>query len=143
MILRYFYFCACIFITSCFPSGGYDLTGRDAHLYDNVGFEPGQRPNERPQSSQKAPVAITADYYYRTAPRNSGSVVVPSAPVEFAPASRFYSNPYSLKPPQNFPLYDSDHYYSPPKNSSYQEYIGPQNPSQRNINQQNQQNIYQ
>lgn len=119
------------FVASCFPAPGTNLTPRDAPLYDNVGFTPGSRPNERPEPKAKSAVKVVPDYYYRK-PDPSGAVVVEPRPVRYPPSSRFYSNPYALKPPRNFPYYDSDHYYIPPKGSDRSNEdaeVGPQAPS--------------
>jgi len=117
-------------VSSCvFPSAGRNLVPRDAVLYNNVGFSPGSRPGERPEV-KKGAAKIVPDYYYRTPPTASGARITRSRPKRFPPASRFYSNPYALKPPRNYPFYDSDHYYVPPKNSNNSENsaVGPVKP---------------
>lgn len=100
-------------LSSCFPSKGRVLDSRDGDLYDKTGFKPAGRPGERAQPDS-ADVQVVPDYYYQVVDPTQPKVVK-TIPQRYAPASRYYNNPYALKPPANFPYYDSDQYYVPPR----------------------------
>lgn len=119
-----------------------DLSKRDMNLYNTPGFE-GGRPIEsimsRPDPSIVKPVGarVAPDYYYRVPPPQqvstqsqpvSAASQNPRGGMQYPPASRFYSNPYALKPPPEYPYYDSDQYYTPPRGQGYsndQDQVGP------------------
>ncbi len=110
------------------------------HLYDKVGFDPGEAPSGAyadPRINKTAP-----DYYYRAAPTvPKGYASQPQQqyyapppsyayppqqayvpqPQQYAPVqggSRYYSNPYAIpSTPYYQQAYDADQYYVPP--SSY------------------------
>lgn len=109
-----------LFFTSCFPSAARNLDKRDSYLYNKTGFRPEKQ---------------TPDYYYRAPVQRPKSYPVTNSngpTKQYPPASRYYKNPYSLKPPQQYPYYDSDEYYVPPQggqaNQDYQKQ-GPQSPA--------------
>lgn len=90
--------------------------GKTVYLYDQVGFEPGERPNENVNSNSGGPVP---GYYYRSAPTYGNSYPPQYQPAQpysqRAPGSRFYSNPYDIPPSPYYPNnYDVDQYYTPP-----------------------------
>ena len=114
-----------LFSQGCvFPSDGTLLDGRDADLYDRIGFPVGNRPVDISTNNRNAKLAnqgmkVVDDYYYRTPePKRP---LVKSRPqkrvlrVRYRPSSRYYNNPYSFKPPAQFPYFDSDQYYIPPR----------------------------
>ncbi len=116
-----------------------DLTQRDANLYSTPGFE-GDRPIEgalsRLDVARPGDYRVVPDYYYRSPPpqavvpqqrQQQASPYQPASGV-YPAASRFYTNPYALKPPAQYPYYDSDQYYTPPRGQgydSYQDQVGP------------------
>ena len=107
-----------------FSSDGTLLDGRDSDLYNRIGFPAGNRPADIATSNRNAKLAnqgmkVVDDYYYRTPEPKSAPVK--RAPqkrvlrVRYQPSSRYYNNPYSFKPPAQFPYFDSDQYYIPPR----------------------------
>ena len=110
---------------SCIPNFSKNLDKRDHSQYNRIGYRPGYGPGDvkSVKSSNDARVRVTPDSYYRSADRKPRRRVgkkksrnVFSVPYE--PSSRHYNNPYSFKPPLNFPYFDADQYYVPPKSYS-------------------------
>lgn len=106
------------------------------HLYDKVGFDPGQAPyNPDPRINHAVP-----NYYYRYGPTVPAQGYAPQPQYQYAPpaqyapypgqaapyqapASRYYSNPYDVPPsPYYNQAYDTDQYYVPPSYYYGQEY---------------------
>ncbi len=142
---NFFFFClSCLF---------FNCTS-EPFLYDKTGFEKGDRPNI---SDPEAPVKIAPDYYYRQPnyaqqgapnpysqqfqampyqqpyynPQPPQAYYYPPMPA-YNPygnygGSRFYSNPYAIIPPNQYPNYDADQYYVPPASHNNIE------PQQRNL----------
>ena len=50
---------------------------------------------------------------------------------QYPPASRYYSNPYAFPPQNNYPYYDSDQYYVPPKSYGTNDYNNNENVFER------------
>lgn len=126
------YFCKIVAILalmalfSCFGSAGTNLDSRDEDLYSRIGYKPGNTPLDQEVANfngtiQRRGVKIVPDYYYRgpdqkLAPRSAGRAPTNRmVSVKYKPSSRYYNNPYSFKPPANFPYFDSDQYYVPPQ----------------------------
>ncbi len=116
-----------LLLLSCTPNYGKNLDSRDDDLYNRVGYKPGSTPidirqqNDIAKMANEGGVRVVPDYYYRTADTNPArprrvkkSAKVPVKSVRYEPSSRYYNNPYSFKPPLNFPYFDSDQYYVPP-----------------------------
>lgn len=136
-------------LSCCTPNIGKNLDSRDDDLYNRVGFKPGSTPNDIRHNNDIARMAnegkvkVVPDFYYR-APDKRPVRVKPSKkrsrpPVQslrYEPSSRYYNNPYSFKPPLNFPYFDSDQYYVPPTgydNKGYDQSSGQRNNNNNNL----------
>lgn len=119
-------------LQSCvYPSTGKNLDYRDSDIYNRIGFPAGSTPGDIQSNNDKAKLAnsgvrVVDDYYYRV-PEPKKPRVKRRPPkrvlrVKYEPSSRFYNNPYSFKPPAQFPYFDSDQYYTPPRGASNIEY---------------------
>ncbi len=119
--------------TSCFSNIGRNLDNRDSDLYNRIGYKPGSTPYDQRNANKKAKLInsgakIVPDYYYRRAEKRppvrkvKKRKLVKTISVNYEPSSRFYNNPYSFKPPAQFPYFDSDQYYIPPRGASNIEY---------------------
>lgn len=117
---------ALLALFSCFGSVGRNLDDRDSDLYNRIGYQPGRTPLDQEVDNLNAKykgqgVTVVPDYYYRgpdpsLTPRPTARTSpTRSISVRYKPSSRSYSNPYSFKPPENFPYFDSDQYYVPPQ----------------------------
>ncbi len=129
MILRYVCNLLLVFalttLLSCAPNFGKNLDNRDEDLYNRVGYRPGHTPadyqsyQDSARDRQSGNVKVVPDYYYRKADRVANRPPAQRAKkvvsVKYEPSSRHYNNPYSFKPPLNFPYFDSDQYYVPPR----------------------------
>lgn len=116
-----------IFLQSCvFPSASKNLDSRDVDIYNRIGFTAGNTPVDIQNNNDRAKrvnsgVRVVDDYYYRgpepkkIRPKKRSSKRV--LRVNYVPSSRYYNNPYSFKPPAQFPYFDSDQYYTPPQAS--------------------------
>ncbi len=114
---------ALLTLSCCTSNISKSLDSRDKGLYNRIGYRPGYGPDSGSgslaKSSNDTRVRITPDSYYRSADRKPTRRVVKKKSrnvfsVPYEPSSRHYNNPYSFKPPLNFPYFDADQYYVPP-----------------------------